>query len=405
MHPPRPAQLCLFAILVVAVLITSCGQNRIAASTVPPTGTVTAVARSTSTLPASSTPPAATPSATGLVWERMEKWAPANQVRAMLIDHAGDLWTGGPAGLVHWNLKTNTPTVYAISQDPENTNVVALSQTPDGSIWAGTDGNGLARFDGTTWRSFTVENGLPGNYVNDQTVTPDGKLWVVAQEKAYDSEPNQKTHLGHFDGHDWLEDIQVPDLTWITAAQDGSLATGLASNNYRYPNSNLWIIDHADEHNWYSLVFDVPGNQPLQGQAISAITVALDETIWVTTWHAVFHYKNGRLVKIASPLEKEIHPQVSSIAVSANGTAWFGFSIGASDVGRCGEHWDYPDFPEQGVYRYEGKTWTHFTAKDGLVDNKICAIGLDTNGNVWFGSFDRGVSWFDGQEWKSYVIP
>jgi ligand-binding sensor domain-containing protein len=320
----------------------------------------------------------------------------------MLVDQSGDLWTAGPAGIVHWDLKTNAPTAYAIRGDPEHTNVVALSETPDGSIWAGTSGNGLVRFDGTSWQPFTVENGLPGNYISDQTVTPDGELWLVIKEKEDDSEPNQKTHLGHFDGTAWLEDLDVPSLTWLVASPNGSLISGVASNNYKFPNSNLWIFDPHDRNSWKSLVFDVPSNRLLQEQGITAIAVAPDAAIWVTTWDAVLRYENERWVKITSPLEREDLPQVSSIAVSANGIAWFGFSTRLADSSECGTHLE--DTYEQGVYSYDGKNWTHFTADEGLVDNKICAITVDGIGNVWFGSFDKGVSRFDGYEWKPYVI-
>lgn len=137
-------------------------------------------------LPSPAASPVPAPTATGPVWEIMENGASANQVRALLIDKAGSLWTGGPAGVVHWDLQTSTPTVYAIRDDPENTNVVALSQTPDGAIWAGTFGNGIARYDGRRWQSFTTETGLPGNYINDQAVTPGGELWLVVKEKEYD---------------------------------------------------------------------------------------------------------------------------------------------------------------------------------------------------------------------------
>jgi ligand-binding sensor domain-containing protein len=59
---------------------------------------------------------------------------------------------------------------------------------------------------------------------------------------------------------------------------------------------------------------------------------------------------------------------------------------------------------EIGVYRYNGQSWTHFTTADGLVDNKICAITIGPDGNVWFGSYDQGVSRFDGTAWTSYII-
>lgn len=390
-------------ILVTVLVLSACAPSRRQTPSIPTQpsteikSTETPEFTPTATLPITDTPQPGN-------WTVVENWTPANQIRTMLIDQSGNLWTGGPAGVVHWDLNTDTSSVYAIREDPEHTNVVALSQTPDGSIWAGTSGNGLARFDGTNWQSFTTEDGLPGNYINDQTVTPDGELWLVIKEQEFDSEPNQKIHLGHFDGKVWLEDLDVPSFTWLVASQNGSLISGVASNTYNPPNSNLWIYDRHDRKSWKSLVFDVPGNRPLREQGITAITVAPDAAIWVATWDAVLRYENGSWVKIASPLEKEELPQVSSIAVSANGTAWFGFSIRQAEFNKCGVHFDYRDFPEQGLYRYDGKTWTHFTTEDGLVDNKICTITLDSSGNAWFGSFDKGISRFDGERWISFVI-
>jgi sugar lactone lactonase YvrE len=391
-----------YALLVVVALVTGCAGNSKATSTAAPTDTMTPVASLTLAVEISPTPnPTFTPTAAGPVWEILANWTPANQVRAVLLDQSGDLWTGGPRGVVHWDLDTNQPTIYAIRGNPESTYVVALSQTPDGAIWAGTDGNGLARFDGKSWQSFTTHNGLPGNYIKDQVVTPDGELWLVIKEKEYDYEPNQKIHLGHFDGKTWLKDLDIPSFTWLVVSPAGSLIGGLASETYNPPNSNLWIYDG---HTWLSLVYNEQENNPLRGEGITAIAVSPDEAIWVATWDAVFRYENKRWVKISSPLEGGDLPNVSSIAVSVDGTAWFGFSYGASDHNsQCGERYDATE--EQGVYRYDGKTWTHFTTEDGLIDNKICAVTLDSSGNMWFGSFDKGVSRFDGETWTSYIIP
>ncbi len=43
--------------------------------------------------------------------------------------------------------------------------IVSLVVDRDGTVWAGTWGGGLSRFDGTRWRTFTVADGLPGNHI------------------------------------------------------------------------------------------------------------------------------------------------------------------------------------------------------------------------------------------------
>ena len=49
-----------------------------------------------------------------------------------------------------------------------------------------------------------------------------------------------------------------------------------------------------------------------------------------------------------------------------------------------------------GVYRYDTKTLTQFTVKDGLADNQVLNIQEDDLGNIWFGTGVFGISKFDG---------
>ena len=69
---------------------------------------------------------------------------------------------------------------------------------------------------------------------------------------------------------------------------------------------------------------------------------------------------------------------VRSILHDSKGNFWFG-------------SWN------QGVCRFDGKTLTYFTAKDGLSDNQIRSIYEDRNGVIWF---EGGVelSGFDGEK-------
>ena len=49
-----------------------------------------------------------------------------------------------------------------------------------------------------------------------------------------------------------------------------------------------------------------------------------------------------------------------------------------------------------GVYRYNGKSFTNFTMKDGLDTNQILSVLEDKTGNIWFGS-RKGICRFDGK--------
>ena len=47
--------------------------------------------------------------------------------------------------------------------------------------WFGTWGAGLSRYDGKTWENYTIEDGLPGNFITDILIDPDGSLWVSTE--------------------------------------------------------------------------------------------------------------------------------------------------------------------------------------------------------------------------------
>jgi ligand-binding sensor domain-containing protein len=58
-----------------------------------------------------------------------------------------------------------------------------------------------------------------------------------------------------------------------------------------------------------------------------------------------------------------------------------------------GDYWYGSD--KDGVYRFDGKTVIHFSAKDGLTGNRIRSIQEDKRGNIYFSTLD-GISKFDG---------
>lgn len=99
--------------------------------------------------------------------------------------------------------------------------IVSLYVTPEGVIWCGTWGGGLAKFDGTTWKNYTTAEGLPSNHVFMLGAAQDGNLWVGTSDG-----------LAKFDGltfdvitvHDGLFANNVFSLA--NGGNDGSLWVG-----------------------------------------------------------------------------------------------------------------------------------------------------------------------------------
>lgn len=55
--------------------------------------------------------------------------------------------------------------------------VFSIVVAPDQSVWAGTWGGGVSRFDGKRWQNFTTRDGLAGNIVYSIAQEPSGVFW------------------------------------------------------------------------------------------------------------------------------------------------------------------------------------------------------------------------------------
>lgn len=58
----------------------------------------------------------------------------------------------------------------------------------------------------------------------------------------------------------------------------------------------------------------------------------------------------------------------------------------------------------EGVYRYDGESFTNFTEENGLCNNKVISILEDKEGNMWFGAGD-GLCMYDGRAFTHLPIP
>jgi len=58
---------------------------------------------------------------------------------------------------------------------------------------------------------------------------------------------------------------------------------------------------------------------------------------------------------------------------------------------------------DAGAWRYDGKSLTNFTIKDGLGSNAIWTIYPDKTGNLWFGTEGGGIRKYDGKSFTNFT--
>ena len=55
-----------------------------------------------------------------------------------------------------------------------------------------------------------------------------------------------------------------------------------------------------------------------------------------------------------------------------------------------------------GISRYDGETFATLTTEDGLPNNDVTSILEDHQGQLWFATSGSGVSRYDGQNFKTF---
>ncbi|MBK8110800.1 MAG: hypothetical protein IPK46_10980 [Saprospiraceae bacterium] len=93
---------------------------------------------------------------------------------------------------------------------------------------------------------------------------------------------------------------------------------------------------------------------------------------------------------------KEQHPKI----VRTQGTQCE--NVGCQLLDKDGNLWF--SIRGEGAFRYDGKSFIHFSIKDGLCNNNVGSIIEDRAGNILFGT-DRGICKFDGNKFTKYPVP
>jgi len=85
------------------------------------------------------------------------------------------------------------------------------------------------------------------------------------------------------------------------------------------------------------------------------------------------------------------HGSVTGLEVGPDGSLWFNHAIEGGG----------------GVTHFDGTTFTHYDESNGLPTNAVLwygAIAVQSNGDVWIGSFENGVMHFDGENWTTQTM-
>lgn len=162
---------------------------------------------------------------------------------------------------------------------------------------------------------------------------------------------------------------------------------------------NLWFGTHtgASRYNGKSFT-NFTQTKGLTGAGCNLL-ITSKGNIWAGTNDGAFRYDGYSFSRfeipdpgIVKPSYKWVAGKVWSLIEDSKGNIWFG----RDGLGAC---------------KFDGKSFTHFTKKDGLCSNNVSKVLEDKQGNIWFGSLtsdypqytqEGGVSCYNGTTFTQY---
>ena len=330
-------------------------------------------------------------------------------INAIAVDGGGRLWFSTEGGGVSVLDDGGTPfdkgddtwTTFTTADGLAEDYVYAIAVDSGGRLWFSTwwgdkvsvlDHGGSPFYKGDdTWTTFTTADGLADGYVRAIAVDSDGRLWVGTR-------PSGVSVLD-YGGSPFYKG----DDTWATF----TTADGLADNDVRAiavdGGNQLWfgtysgvsVLDHGGipfykgDDTWTTFT----SADGLADNDVRAIAVDGGNQTWLGTGGGVSVLNHG-----GTPFDKGddtwttftaadglADNDVRAIAVDGGNRLWFSIDRGRMSV-----------LDHGGTPFYKGDdTWTTFTTADGLASKWVEAIAADNGGQLWFGTWDGGVSVLD----------
>jgi ligand-binding sensor domain-containing protein/serine phosphatase RsbU (regulator of sigma subunit) len=310
---------------------------------------------------------------------------------------------------------------YSIEEGLPQSSVYCLLQDSRGYIWMGTDGAGVARFDGQKFETFSKTNGLSDNVVRSLFEDSKGNIWIGTDNGLTLYDGYKFIRIGKEQGLNGSSILKIIEgsngIIWV-ASNDGGLSrlttgdtisvTGYSKEDGLTSNFIFDIYEDADKKLWLGMVgginiveFEDQSSKKIKNierpdieseSTVSVISIepGPDRSIWLGS------YGNGLFTAIYSKDKKNytIEPSIVNKNIS-------GLIVWDLSYRKDGELWIATD--KNGVIKLrDGKITGIFNKEDGLLSNQILDIMEDAEGNTWFASFGQGTMMYDDEKFLSY---
>jgi signal transduction histidine kinase/ligand-binding sensor domain-containing protein len=307
--------------------------------------------------------------------------SPAATAHALLEDHNGSVWIGTDGNGLFRSSESGFERI-----ETSHSSILSLMEDREGNIWAGTGGGGLNRISLSQVRREVAEGSLHLGEIQSICEDTNGIMWGATRNGVLISRTNGEwspalTNASFSgtvicvaagrDGAIWLgtrsgEVVRLMDTNYTiwnpeAASADGSICALLPSSS-----GDLWIITSRIQRLHDGQLQDM---HPTQGR-IFAIAEDAAGNIWIGAKGTVMRF-DGKDFVDESPRLPVANRTIPCLYGTRDGSMWIS----------CGG---------VGLLRFKNGQVGQVGTEQGLFNNFISQIVADDEGWLWFGS-DRGI--------------
>ena len=322
----------------------------------------------------------------------------------LLVDQAERIWIGAGDAFVlcregdqwrRFGMPRHLATHY----------ISSLAEEPDGTVWAGSVGEGLFQFKSGKLVAINASSGLSDNLVEALLMDREGKLWVGTHGGLNRISLRNLSVLRHNEGLGYgsvqgLAEVQ-PGVIWVAEPNEGVFC---------------W-----DSQRFRRLMLSGLSSQEPRA---SALLMTRDGSCWVAGAGGLLQFKNPQAAEAEGGIPALTNFSITALGQGLKGGVWAGTSEGELWQLSSGKWQAQTNCPRghaitaivpdaegalwigtegDGLYRFDEKAGVQCEKVGGLPSGWIRTLCLDSQRTLWIGTAGGGLGRLQDQQIATFT--